>query len=40
MGYAVNSHFGFDLRYWDTDEHSFGSIFKSKIVFGAKLTFP
>ena len=39
-GYAVNSHFGFDLRYFDTDEHRFGSIFKSKIVLGMKLTFP
>jgi uncharacterized protein (TIGR02001 family) len=40
VGYAVNSHFGFDLRYWDTDEHKFGNIFKSKLVLGAKLTFP
>src|SRR6185369_17697560 len=27
VGYALNSHIGFDLRYWDTDEHSFGSIY-------------
>ena len=40
LGYALNSHVSFDLRYWDTDEHSFGNIFKSKLVFGAKLTFP
>jgi uncharacterized protein (TIGR02001 family) len=40
VGYALNSHIGFDLRYWDTDEHSFGSIYKSKLVFGVKATFP
>jgi uncharacterized protein (TIGR02001 family) len=40
VGYAVNSHFGFDLRYWDTDEHQFGNIYKAKLVLGAKLTFP
>jgi uncharacterized protein (TIGR02001 family) len=40
VGYAVNSHIGFDLRYWDTDEHSFGSIYKSKVVLGVKATFP
>ena len=40
VGYALNSHIGFDLRYWDTDEHSFGSIYKSKVVIGIKATFP
>jgi uncharacterized protein (TIGR02001 family) len=40
LSYAVNSHFGLDLRYWDTDEHRFGNVFKSKLVLGAKLTFP
>ena len=30
----------FDLRYWDTDEHSFGSIYKSRVVIGIKATFP
>ncbi|HEY2358681.1 MAG TPA: TorF family putative porin [Phenylobacterium sp.] len=40
VGYALNSHIGFDLRYWDTDEHSFGSIYKAKVVFGVKATFP
>jgi uncharacterized protein (TIGR02001 family) len=40
VGYALNSHIGFDLRYWDTDEHSFGSIYKSKLVIGVKATFP
>lgn len=40
VGYALNSHIGFDLRYWDTDEHSFGSIYKSTVVLGVKATFP
>ena len=40
VGYALNSHIGFDLRYWDTDEHGFGDIYKSKLVFGVKATFP
>jgi uncharacterized protein (TIGR02001 family) len=40
LGYALSSHVGFDLRYWDTDEHSFGRIYKSKLVFGIKATFP
>lgn len=40
VGYTLNSHIGFDLRYWDTDEHSFGSIYKSKLVIGIKATFP
>jgi uncharacterized protein (TIGR02001 family) len=40
VGYALNSHIGFDLRYWDTDQHDFGSIYKSQIVFGVKATFP
>ena len=40
MGYAVNSHIGFDLRYWDTDEHGFRKIYGSKLVLGVKATFP
>ena len=40
LGYALNSHVSFDLRYWDTDEHGFGSIYKSKLVLGIKATFP
>ena len=39
VGYAVNSHFGLDLRYWDTDEHGFGRIYDSKVVLGIKATF-
>ena len=40
LGYALNSHAALDLRYWDTDKHSFGPVFKSKVVLGAKLIFP
>jgi uncharacterized protein (TIGR02001 family) len=40
VGYVLNDHVGFDLRYWDTDEHSFSSIYKSKLVLGVKATFP
>lgn len=40
LGYALNSHIGFDLRYWDTDQHGFGDIYKSRIVLGVKATFP
>ena len=36
LGYAFNSHVSLDLRYWDTDEHGFGSIYKSKLVLGIK----
>lgn len=39
-GYAVNSHIGFDLRYWDTDAHGLGSLYKAKLVLGVKATFP
>ena len=40
LGYAFNSHVSLDLRYWDTDQHGFGSIYKSKLVLGIKATFP
>ena len=40
VGYVLNDHVGFDLRYWDTDEHGFGSAYKSKLVLGVKATFP
>src|SRR3569623_682921 len=36
VGYLVNSHLGFDLRYWDTDQHGFGNIYDSKLVLGVK----
>ncbi|MDB5425002.1 MAG: hypothetical protein JWQ29_2418 [Phenylobacterium sp.] len=39
VGFALNDHIGFDLRYWDTDEHSFGKIFDSRVVLGVKATF-
>jgi uncharacterized protein (TIGR02001 family) len=39
VGFALNDHIGLDLRYWDTDEHSFGKIFDSRVVFGIKATF-
>ena len=39
IGFALTDHIGFDLRYWDTDEHSFGSIYDSRVVIGVKATF-
>jgi uncharacterized protein (TIGR02001 family) len=37
VGFALNDHVGFDLRYWDTDEHKFGKIYDSRVVAGVKL---
>lgn len=39
VGYALNSKVGFDLRYWDTDEHGFGKIYESRVTLGVKATF-
>jgi uncharacterized protein (TIGR02001 family) len=39
VGFAATDHIGFDLRYWDTDEHSFGKIYDSRVVLGVKATF-
>jgi uncharacterized protein (TIGR02001 family) len=39
VGYALTDHLGLDLRYWDTDEHSFGSIYDSRVVLSLKATF-
>jgi uncharacterized protein (TIGR02001 family) len=39
IGYALTDHIGLDLRYWDTDEHSFGDIYDSRAVIGIKATF-
>jgi uncharacterized protein (TIGR02001 family) len=39
VGFAVNDHLGFDLRYWDTDEHSFGKLYDARVVLGAKVSF-
>ncbi len=44
IGFALNDHIGLDLRYWDTDEHSLGKIYDSRVVAGVKAaskeTFP
>jgi uncharacterized protein (TIGR02001 family) len=39
VSFALTDHLGFDLRYWDTDEHGFGKIFDSRVVLGVKATF-
>lgn len=39
VGFAVTDHLGLDLRYHDTDEHSFGKLFDSRVVISAKATF-
>ena len=39
VGFAATDHVSFDLRYWDTDEHGFGAIYKGRVVLGAKVTF-
>jgi uncharacterized protein (TIGR02001 family) len=39
IGYAVNDHLGFDLRYWDTDEHGFGSIYHSQVALSVSASF-
>lgn len=38
VSYALNDHIGLDLRYFDTDEHQFGSIYDSRVVAGIKVT--
>ncbi|MHB8286901.1 MAG: TorF family putative porin, partial [Caulobacteraceae bacterium] len=38
--YAVTGHVTVDLRYWDTDEHAFGSAFSDKLVISARAAFP
>lgn len=37
--YAVTKHVALDLRYHDTDEHSFGELYDSRVVLSAKATF-
>lgn len=39
VGYAVNDHLGFDLRYWDTDEHGFGRIYNSQVALSVSASF-
>ena len=38
VGFAATDHVSFDLRYWDTDDHSI-DIQKARVVLGAKVTF-
>lgn len=40
LGYALGRRLGFDLRYWDTDGHRLGSIYRAAIVLSLKATFP
>lgn len=39
MGYALTDHLGLDLRYHDTDKHSFGDIYGSRAVVSLKAAF-
>jgi uncharacterized protein (TIGR02001 family) len=39
VGFALTDNVGFDLRYIDTSEHGFGSIYDSRVVLGVKATF-
>jgi uncharacterized protein (TIGR02001 family) len=39
VGYALTSKVGLDLRYWDTDVHGFGDIYKSRVALSVKATF-
>ena len=39
IGFALNDHIGFDLRYWDTDDDLLGSLSDSRAVIGVKATF-
>ncbi|HKR90122.1 MAG TPA: TorF family putative porin [Phenylobacterium sp.] len=39
VGYAVTDKIGLDFRYWDTNEHDFGKIYKARFVAGIKATF-
>jgi uncharacterized protein (TIGR02001 family) len=38
-GYQLTDHLGVDLRYYDTDKHSFGKTYDSQVVLSAKVTF-
>lgn len=38
-GYALNDVIGIDLRYHDTNEHSFGNIYDSRVVLSLKASF-
>lgn len=39
VGYALTEHLGLDLRYHDTDKHSFGDIYGSRAVVSLKAAF-
>jgi uncharacterized protein (TIGR02001 family) len=39
VGYALTDKVGLDLRYWDTDEHSFGKNYKARLVGSIKVVF-
>lgn len=39
VGYALTDHLGLDLRYHDTDKHSFGDIYGSRAVVSLKAAF-
>jgi uncharacterized protein (TIGR02001 family) len=39
VGYALTDHLGLDLRYHDTDKHSFGDIYGGRAVISLKATF-
>lgn len=39
VSYALTSHVGLDLRYWDTDEHSFGKIYDGRVAASIKASF-
>lgn len=38
-GYALTDNLGLDLRYHDTDKHSLGKTYDSRVVLSAKVTF-
>jgi len=38
-GYQLTDNLGLDLRYHDTDKHSFGKTYDSRVVLSAKVTF-
>ena len=39
IGYALTDHLGLDVRYYDTDQHGFGSPYKARGVVALKATF-
>lgn len=39
VGYALTDHLGVDLRYHDTDKHSFGDTYGSRVVVSLKASF-